>query len=200
MSNEKTDISSVCVFTGSSFGNQPAYTPAACELGRTIAECGMRLVYGGAAVGLMGQVADAALDAGGEVVGVLPEKLAKLELAHPKLTELHVVDSMHARKRRMSELSDCFIALPGGIGTLEETFEVWTWTQLGIHAKPIGLMNVSGFYDTLITFLDQLVREGFVTEANRSLACVEEDPVALLGALKRIDTSYTSKWIDPLPA
>ena len=144
----------------------------------------------------MGTVADAALEAGGEVVGVLPEKLAKLELAHPKLSELHVVDSMHARKQLMSELSDGFIALPGGIGTLEETFEVWTWTQLGIHAKPVGLMNVSGFYDSLTMFLDQLVHEGFVTEANRSLLCVESDPVALLSVLARIDTSYKPKWID----
>jgi uncharacterized protein (TIGR00730 family) len=170
----------ICVFCGSSSGRGDAYRQAAATLGRLMAERGIGLVYGGASVGTMGVVADAAVDAGGEVVGVIPQALVDREVAHQGLTDLRVVRDMHERKATMADLSDGFIALPGGAGTMEELFEVWTWAQLGLHAKPIGLLDVAGFYDPLGAMLDHMVTEGFLSAANRDLVTFEADPVALL--------------------
>ncbi|NBB86973.1 MAG: TIGR00730 family Rossman fold protein, partial [Bacteroidetes bacterium] len=147
-------FSAVCVYCGSRPGSRPAYADAVKRTARVLVRQGITVVYGGASVGTMGQLADAALNAGGRVVGVIPEQLVEKEVAHPGLTASHTVDSMHARKALMSEQADAFIALPGGLGTLEELFEMWTWSQLGIHRKPIGLLNVDGYYDRLIDFLD----------------------------------------------
>lgn len=176
----------ICVFCGSSPGARPVYREAAAALGELLAGRDIGLVYGGATVGTMGAVADAALNAGGRVYGIIPKALADIEIAHPGLTELQVVDTMHTRKARMAELSEAFIALPGGIGTLEELFEVWTWTQLGIHRKPVGLLNVDGFYDLLSGFLDQLVTEGFVKPGHRQTLCSAPTPAALLDALAAV--------------
>ena len=161
-----------------------------------IAERGYGLVYGGASVGLMGAVADGALAAGGSVVGVIPKSIADLEIAHPHLSELIVVETMHQRKASMIELSEHFVVLPGGIGSLEETFEVMTWSQLGIHRKAIGLLNVDGFYDLLETFLDQLVQEGFVKESQRHILLAETDPDTLLTQLECTEVVEEKKWID----
>lgn len=160
----------ICVYCGSSAGNRPEYRAAAQELGRTLAQAGIGLVYGGAHVGLMGAVADAALAARGSVIGVIPRHLAEREVAHHGLTELHVVETMHERKQQMASLSDAFIALPGGYGTLDELCEVLGWAQLGLHAKPIVLLNTCRYYDPLLTMLDQAVREGFLSMENRQYA------------------------------
>jgi len=173
----------ICVFCGSSMGTRPAYAEAARAMGTLIARRGLGLVYGGGEVGLMGIVANAALAAGGEVIGVIPEALMRMEVGHPRLTELHVVATMHERKAMMAELSDGFIAMPGGIGTLEELFEIWTWGQLGIHPKPLGFLDVAGYYQTLHTFLDHMVTEGFVKDRHRAMTAVETDPAALLDRL-----------------
>lgn len=155
-------MDSICVFCGSAMGSRPIYEAAARELGQSAAERNLEIVYGGAGVGLMGALADAALAAGGRVQGVIPQDLLDRELAHPGLTELHVVDSMHARKAKMVALSDAFVALPGGLGTLDELFEIATWKQLGHHDKVIGLINVDGFFDPLLDYLAHAEREGFV--------------------------------------
>jgi uncharacterized protein (TIGR00730 family) len=170
----------VCVFCGASDGRGTRYVETATELGRVLAERGITLVYGGAGVGLMGAVADAALKAGGDVIGVIPQGLVDRELAHPGLTEQYVVDDMHDRKAKMAELSDAFVALPGGIGTLEELFEVWTWAYLGIHAKPLGVLDVDGFYGPLITMADHMVAEGFLKPATRALLLVGRKPAELV--------------------
>jgi uncharacterized protein (TIGR00730 family) len=171
---------SVCVYCGSRHGARPAYTEAARALGSAIGARGWQLVYGGGNVGLMGEVADAVLAAGGRVVGVIPESLMQREVGHTGLTELHVVPNMHQRKQMMAERADAFIALPGGIGTLEELYEVWTWRQLGYHRQPIGLINVDGFYDTLLAFMQQTVDEGFLSAAQLAAVEVGTDPVDLL--------------------
>ncbi|MEO4049228.1 TIGR00730 family Rossman fold protein [Pseudomonas sp. CAU 1711] len=189
-------LKSVCVFCGASPGARPVYHEAAERLGRSLAERGLRLIYGGGAVGLMGVVADAALAAGGEVIGIIPQSLERAEIGHPGLTRLEVVDGMHARKARMAELADAFIALPGGLGTLEELFEVWTWGQLGYHAKPIGLLEVEGFYARLTDFLDHLVAERFVREQHRSILQVGEQPDELLQRLAAWRPSAAPKWVD----
>jgi uncharacterized protein (TIGR00730 family) len=189
-------LNSLCVFCGSNPGAAPAYAEAAARLGRTLAGRGLNLVYGGGRVGLMGVVADAALAAGGRVTGVIPEALATRELAHAALSDLQVVGSMHERKARMSELSDGFIALPGGIGTLEEWFEVWTWSQLGFQPKPCGLLNVAGYYDHLLAFLDHVTAERFLTEAHRGMAVVDDDPERLLDRLAAWQPPRVRKWID----
>jgi len=186
----------LCVFSGSSPGAHPDYAAAAAELGRTLAGAGIGLVYGGASVGLMGTVADAALDAGGDVVGVIPQALVDMEIAHPRVPDLRVVGSMHERKALMAELADGFIALPGGMGTLEELFEVYTWTQLGLYAKPLGLLDVRGYYAKLGAFLDHAVAERFVTAENRALLVSEERADALLDAFRRWRAPARSKWID----
>jgi uncharacterized protein (TIGR00730 family) len=174
---------SVCVYCGSRPGELPAYADAARALGTEIARRGWQLVYGGGRAGLMGEVADAALAGGASVVGVIPESLMGRELGHRGLTELHVVETMHERKTMMAERSDAFVALPGGIGTFEELFEVWTWRQLGYHVKPLGLLNVAGYYDALLGFLAHSREQGFMTTAQTELLHVGSDPVALLERL-----------------
>jgi hypothetical protein len=173
----------VCVFAGSSAGVQPEYRQAAEALGRAVGERGIGVVYGGACVGLMGVMADAALEAGSDVIGVIPSALVAKEIAHRALTELRVVASMHERKAVMADLSDAFIALPGGWGTLEEFFEVLTWGQLGLHHKPCGLLNVHGYFDGLLSFLDHTVEQGFVKREYRSMIAVADSPGALLDML-----------------
>lgn len=186
----------ICVFCGSSPGRLPVYQEAATAFGRALAEAGIGLVYGGASVGLMGAVADAALSRGGEVIGVIPESLSSKELAHTGLTELHVVTSMHARKAMMADLSDAFVALPGGVGTLEELFEIWTWAQLGHHRKACGLLNVHGFYDRLTAFLDHVTDEAFMRPAHRGILLVERDAPSMLQAIRDYTPSITPKWIE----
>ncbi|PZP26395.1 TIGR00730 family Rossman fold protein [Pseudomonas kuykendallii] len=187
-------LRSVCVFCGASTGRDPVYREAAERLGEEIARRGMTLVYGGGAVGLMGIVADATLRAGGEVIGIIPQSLRDAEIGHPGLTRLEVVDGMHARKARMAELSDAFIALPGGLGTLEELFEVWTWGQLGYHAKPLGLFEVMGFYGKLGAFLDHLVNEGFVRPPHREMLQLSDSASGLLDLLDAWRPSVVPKW------
>jgi uncharacterized protein (TIGR00730 family) len=175
-------VKSVCVYCGSSFGTDPAYLEATQTLARTFARERIRVVYGGAAVGLMGALADATLEAGGEVVGVIPQQLVDREIAHQGLTELHIVATMHERKALMAQLSDGFVALPGGIGTLEELIEVFTWSQLGLHAKPLGVLNVNGYYDRLGAFLDHAVEQGFQPAPQRAKLVMAADTDALLAA------------------
>ena len=192
-----TSLRTVCVFSGSSPGARPSYAVAAEALGREVATRGMRLVYGGASVGLMGTVADAALAAGGEVVGVIPQHLVDREVAHPGLTELRITTSMHERKALMADLSDGFVALPGGFGTLEELAEILTWSQLGLQSKPSGLLDVEGFFEPLLTFFDHTVTERFVSARHRALLLSAEEPAALLDRLAdwRPDPAAT-KWLD----
>ena len=185
----------VCVFSGSSPGQHPAHRRAASEIGSLLAREGVGLVYGGASVGLMGAVADAARRAGGEVIGVIPRSLVEREVAHTGLDDLRVVGSMHERKALMAELSDAFVALPGGIGTLEEIFEVWTWGQLGSHAKPCALLNTRGFYDRLLGFLDHVVDEAFLKPTHRGMLIVEEEPGAVLRALRAYRPPTVTKWV-----
>ena len=173
----------LCVYCGSSPGDDPAFAEAARTVGTLIGREGWQLVYGGGRAGLMGIVADAALAAGAPVVGVIPQSLMVRELGHPGLTELHVVETMHQRKTLMAERADAFVALPGGIGTFEELFEVWTWRQLGYHDKPVGLLNVAGYYDALLAFLDQATGKGFMRAAQHELLQVHTDPRALLARL-----------------
>lgn len=188
-------VRSVCVFCGSSSGVDPAYAAAAAEMGRLLAESGRTLVYGGGNVGLMGVMADAALGAGGKVIGVIPKALVDREVAHHDVTELRIVASMHERKALMTELSDGFIALPGGVGTLEEFFETWTWAQLGIHSKPFGLLDVNGFFGPLLLFLDQLVEQKFVKPHHYAMLHVDRDPAALLSAMAVERPKVMPKWI-----
>ena len=176
-------VLSICVYCGSRHGVRPAYTAVARALGTAIGARGWQLVYGGGKVGLMGEVADATLAAGGRVVGVIPESLERLEVGHPGLHELHVVPTMHVRKQMMAERADAFIALPGGIGTLEELYEVWTWRQLGYHRQPIGLLNVEGYYDGLLSFMQHTAAEGFLTNAQLDVLQVGTEPEALLSSL-----------------
>ena len=186
----------ICVFCGASPGTNPIYLEAARAVGRALARRGLTLVYGGGGVGLMGTLADAALDAGGEVIGVIPRALQLRELAHAKLTSLHVVGSMHERKAKMAELSDGFIALPGGMGTLEEFTEVLTWAQLGLHARPCGLLDIAGYYAPLIAFFDRAVAEGFILPDHRRIVHVANDPDALLDAFLSYRPPVVEKWID----
>jgi uncharacterized protein (TIGR00730 family) len=169
----------ICVFCGSSNGSD-TYLEVARTVGRTLAERGIGVVYGGAKAGTMGAVADGALAAGGEVIGVIPKSLVDWEVAHDGLTEQHIVDGLHARKALMAELSDGFVALPGGVGTMEELFEVWTWAQLGLHNKPVGLLDVNGFYDHLLRFTDTMVEEGFLRKPYRDVLLVDSDLPSLL--------------------
>ena len=182
------------VFCGGRAGRRPTYRRAAEDLGRQLACDGIGLVYGGGGAGLMGAVADAVLTAGGEATGVIPGELLARELGHSRLTHQHVVPSMHARKALMLELSDAFVALPGGYGTLDELFEAVTWAQLGIHAKPVGLLDVDGYFQPLLGFLRQAVAEGFIPDGSRSLLVVEETPEALLHALRTCALPELSPW------
>ncbi|QKE62016.1 TIGR00730 family Rossman fold protein [Aquipseudomonas campi] len=192
-------LKSVCVFCGASTGHNPLYREAATLLGRTLAERGLTLIYGGGAVGLMGVVADAVMAAGGQVIGIIPQSLERSEVGHKGLTRLEVVDGMHARKARMAELADAFIALPGGLGTLEELFEVWTWGQLGYHGKPLGLLDVNGFYQQLSGFLDHLVSEGFVRPPHRDMLQRSESADELLDQLSAWQPDAKPKWADSTP-
>ena len=189
-------LTSLCVYCGSSSGRIDAYAAAARALAQTMVERGIRLVYGGAGVGIMGAVADEVLRLGGKAVGVIPEALMRKELAHAGLTELHVTPSMHARKTLMAELADGFVALPGGIGTMEEIFESWTWGQLGLHRKPCGLLNVAGYYDSLIAFLDHAAGEQFVRPDQRRMLVVESEPGVLLDRLATYTPPELSKWVE----
>lgn len=177
---------SICVFCGSRSGDDPRYAAAAADFGRLLAARGRRLVYGGGGVGLMGEVATAAVDAGGEVVGVIPRFLAREEIASSVVPDMRYVEDMHSRKAAMAELSDAFVALPGGFGTLEELFEAVTWGQLRIHAKPIGILNVAGYFDALLAFLDRCFDDGFIKRAYRSLYIVADEPGELLDRLDAV--------------
>jgi uncharacterized protein (TIGR00730 family) len=189
-------IRRLCVFCGSSAGREPGYRHLAESLARALAERGIGIVYGGAWVGLMGALADAALAAGGEVIGVIPQALIEREIGHRGLTELRIVASMHERKALMAELADGFVALPGGIGTLEELFEVWTWAQLGLHAKPCALLDTDGFYGPLVAFLDHLVDAGFVREAHRDMLLTAHSPEELLTAFASYQPPRVGKWLE----
>lgn len=191
-------VRAVAVYCGSSLGSDAAYGDAAAQVGRTLAERGVTVVYGGGRVGLMGVVADAALAAGGRVVGVIPQSLHARELAHTGVTELHVVETMHERKLRMSELADAFLALPGGAGTLEEIAEQWTWAQLTIHAKRCGFLDVNGFWSPIRLMLDRMVAEGFVRPEQQDIVDVDDDLERLLARLAE-PPGWTDKWGGVLP-
>jgi uncharacterized protein (TIGR00730 family) len=185
----------VCVFCGSNVGVQPAYAEAAEAMGALLARRNVGIVYGGGHVGLMGVLANSALAAGGEVIGIIPQALADREIAHAGLTELHVVDSMHTRKAMMADLADAFVAMPGGVGTFEEFFEAVTWTQLGLHRKPCGLLNVNAFYSPLAAFIDLAVSEGFIKPIHRAAIVVDDDPARLLETLATLKLPDVPKWI-----
>jgi uncharacterized protein (TIGR00730 family) len=185
----------ICVFCGTNPGSRPEYGAAARQLGQVLAEAGIELVYGGASVGIMGQLADSVQEHGGHVTGVIPQQLVEKEEAHTGIRNLIVVASMHQRKSQMADLSDGFIALPGGIGTLEGFFEILTWSQLGIHAKPSGILNVEGYFDGLTGFLDHAVREGFLTEAHRNAIVVESSPGPLLERMRAFTPSEGEKFM-----
>jgi uncharacterized protein (TIGR00730 family) len=187
----------VCVFCGSSPGARPAYAEATAEVARLLVGDGIGVVYGGGHVGLMGVLADTAMAAGGEVIGVMPQALVDREIGHTAITELRVVGSMHERKALMTELSDAFVALPGGAGTLEELFEVYTWAQLGLHSKPCGLLDVDGYYSGLAQFLDHAVEERFLRSEHREALMLEREPQVLLERLRAFEPgAVTPKWID----
>jgi uncharacterized protein (TIGR00730 family) len=189
-------LNRICVFCGSSHGNKPAYDLAARAMGEALAERGIGLVYGGGRVGLMGTVADAVLAKGGKVTGVIPKPLATKELAHVGVSELRVVETMHERKALMAELSDAFIALPGGFGTFEEFCEVLTWSQLGLHTKPCALLNVENYWDPLLNLFDHSVIEGFVLATHRQLVVQDSDPRKLLAAIETWTPPALKRWID----
>jgi len=177
-------IRSVCVFCGSNVGSDPRFAAVAREFGALLASEGIALVFGGGSVGLMGVVADAVLANGGKAIGVIPRALWDREIGHRTLTEMHIVESMHERKAMMASLADAFVALPGGLGTLEEIFEVWTWAQLGIHAKPVAFLDAEAFYSPLLEFLDRAVDAGFIRANNRAIAIVDTDGATLLHKLE----------------
>ncbi|MCA3003322.1 MAG: TIGR00730 family Rossman fold protein [Rhodocyclaceae bacterium] len=189
-------LNSLCLFCGASPGADPAYRDAAASFGTTLAHRNIRLIYGGGSVGLMGVAADACLAAGGEVVGVIPRMLVEKEVGHAGVTQMHVVETMHERKALMTELSDGFIALPGGFGTLDELFESLTWQQLAYHTKPIGLLNVNGFFDALIAFLDHARDERFLRDLHRESLQVDTDLSVLIDKLRRAEAPDTGKWLD----
>ena len=187
----------ICVFCGASPGARPEYAQATTELARLLVADGIGVVYGGGGVGLMGVLADAVLAEGGEVIGVIPRALVDREIAHRDVTDMRVVGSMHERKALMAELSDAFVALPGGLGTLEELFEVYTWAQLGLHRKPCALLNVEGYYDGVVGFLGHAVKERFVREENREMLVVETEPGVLIERLRKFEPeAVLPKWID----
>jgi len=197
MRKEVYCLQKFCVFCGSNPGGEPAYSEAAVNVGRLIASRGGRLVYGGGRVGLMGSVANAALEAGGEVIGVMPRSLVEKEIAHNGLTKLHIVESMHERKALMEKLSDAFLLLPGGFGSWDEFSEIVTWAQLGIHAKPCGILNVAGYYDPFLAQIDRAVAEGFVRPAHRNIVLVASDAGTLLSRLMSAPVVSEIKWAQP---
>ena len=184
------------VFCGSNPGARPEYVKGAQALGRLLCQRGIGVVYGGSSVGIMAALAEAVLDDLGDIIGVIPKMLVEREVAHRALTDLRIVDSMHERKALIAELSDGFIALPGGIGTLEEFFEVWTWAQLGVHQKPCGLLNIAGYFDPMLAFLDRAVEEKFVREVHRSMVIVDSDPRTLLARFEAYEPPKVVKWIN----
>lgn len=186
----------ICVYCGSSTGHDPTHARTARRLADRMAARDLGLVYGGASVGLMGIVADQVIECGGEAIGVIPSSLMDREIGHDGLTQLHVVDSMHERKALMAELADGFIALPGGLGTLEETFEILTWAQLGLHHKPVGLLDSGGYFQHLSAFLDHAVAEGFVRPEHRGMILVDDDPDRLLDRMAHHRPPPVPKWID----
>jgi uncharacterized protein (TIGR00730 family) len=190
-----TDLRSVTVYCGSNSGADPAYAEGTRALARLLVASDIRIVYGGGALGLMGILADTAMEAGGEVVGIMPQALIDREIAHRGLKDLRVVGSMHERKALMADLADAFIALPGGIGTLEELIEVYTWSKLGIHRKPIGVLNVNGYYDSLAAFLDDAVQERFLPEQDRDVLIFASDPEALLARMAGAEPPPAEKWL-----
>jgi uncharacterized protein (TIGR00730 family) len=192
-----TAIKRICVYAGSNPGHDDRYRKAAQNLAHSLVHLGIGIVYGGGNVGLMGELADTVLAAGGEVVGIMPRQLVEKEVAHLGLTDLQVVESMHERKAAMANLSDAFVALPGGIGTLEEIIEVYTWSQLGLHRKACALLNVSGYYDGLTAFLDHAVSEGFLARSHRELLVVIERPEELIESLESWDPPHLDMVLDP---
>ena len=195
--NTQRTLQRICVFCGSQPGHDPDYAEAAGELGRLLAGRGITVVYGGGHVGLMGLLAEAALKAGGKVIGVIPEGLKRRELAYDNLTELIVTRTMHERKQRMADLSDGFIALPGGFGTFEEFCEIVTWAQLGLHEKPCALLNVKGYYDRMLAMFDHALQEGFVRPAHRTLVLAASDARAVLAAMEGWVPPQLEKWLTP---
>ena len=191
-----TEIKRLAVFCGSNPGARPEYVEGARALGRLLCERGIGVVYGGSSVGMMAALADAVLDDLGDIIGVIPKMLVEREVAHRTLTDLRIVDSMHERKALIAEMSDGFVALPGGIGTLEEFFEIWTWAQLGVHQKPCGLLNIAGYFDPLLRFLDRAVEEKFVRNVHRSMVVVESESQQLLERFESYEPPNVVKWID----
>jgi len=189
-------MKAVCVYCGSSFGVNPVHSEAAKAFGRALVAANLGLVYGGGKVGLMGVIADTVMAEGGRAIGVIPELLVNKEVGHTGLTELHVVPDMHHRKKMMADLSDAFVALPGGAGTLEELFEVYTWAQLGYHHKPVGVLNIDGFYDPLIALLRHTVSEGFMRQTYFDLLQIDSDPAALITKIAHYHAPATDKWAD----
>jgi uncharacterized protein (TIGR00730 family) len=189
-------VKAVCVFCGSNPGRRDEYRGGAIALASEIVRRGLTLVYGGGSVGLMGVIGDTAMAAGGRVIGVTPRRLVEKEVAHQGLTELRIVGSMHERKALMADLSDAFIAMPGGLGTFEEFFEVLTWNQLGYHAKPCGLLNAGGYYDRLLGFLDHAVEQGFVRAEHRGMIVADDEPARLLDRLAACHLPEVAKWLD----
>ena len=190
-------LRTICVFCAANPGANPLYAERAREMGRYLAESGRRIVYGGGRTGLMGALAEGALAAGGKVVGIMPRHLVEREVAHTGLTTLHVVESMHERKSLLAELSDGFLAMPGGLGTMEELFEIWTWGQLGLHGKPYGLFEINGFFAPLLAFLDHAVSEGFIQGANRDQLVVDDDPARLIARMEDVRPPLVARWMTP---
>lgn len=188
------EMNNIAVFCGSSTGANRVYMEYAEKFGKALANNNQRLVYGGAQVGCMGALADATLQNGGKVTGVIPQKLKEVEIAHDQLTDLYVVETMHERKSKMADLADGFVALPGGSGTLEEWFEVFTWSQLGYHGKPCGLLNVNHFFDPLIDLLNHTIEQGFMNESYREMIIVSADPKELLEKMADYTPTYAAKW------
>lgn len=191
-----TEIRRLAIFCGSNPGARPDYMEAARSFGKLLAERGIGIVYGGSNVGLMAALADAMADERGDIIGVIPRVLVEREVANTTLADLRIVGSMHERKAMMAELADGFVALPGGIGTLEEFFETWTWGQLGMHTKPCGLLNVAGYFDPLLEFLDRAVGEKFVRDVHRAMVVVESDPSELLARFESYEPPRVVKWIN----
>ncbi len=189
-------LHTVCVFCAANPGAHPRYREQAAAMGRALAHAGRRLVYGGGRTGLMGALADAALESGGEVIGIMPRHLVDREVAHTGLTQLRVVASMHERKALLAELSDGFVAMPGGLGTLEELFEIWTWGQLGLHRKPYGLLQVEEFFTPLLAFLDHAVDAGFIRAENRAMLVVDDDPATLITRMESVRLPAVPRWLD----
>lgn len=186
----------ICVFCGSSKGTRAAYTEAAKALGKTLVENNLGLVYGGSNIGLMGIIADEILALGGEVIGVIPQVLVAKEVAHANLTQMHIVNSMHERKALMAELSDGFIAMPGGMGTFDELCEILTWAQLGIHQKPCGVLNIEDYFEPLLKMFDHSMNEGFLRDSHRAMVLAAHEPAALLRMFMQYQPRYATKWLD----